>query len=388
MAKILLTDCWTRKTLSAVRSLGAEGVEVHAVTHKLLSPAIYSRYTKRYHIFPDPARYKKLYVERMLELLKNEKFDCIMPFEEASIELFMKARAEIEKYTSLPIADERTFSVADNKWETIRLAQKVGVPAPRTYRPENSNEVDEAINSIGFPLIIKPVQSSGSRGLKKVSSRQEFDQHYPAIAEKYGFPLLQECIAQEGQGMGVGLLADNGKVIVTFSYKRLREFPVNGGPSTLRESTDDPWLKEQAVRLMEALNWHGVAMVEFKNDPGDNIPKLMEINPRFWGSLDLAYVSGVNFPYLLYQLSQEKEVKQPQYRVGVRGRWLLPGDIAHFISNPNRFRLKPSFFKFFDKDTYYDDFKKGDLAGNLAVLICTGLMIFDPETWKIGVFRK
>jgi predicted ATP-grasp superfamily ATP-dependent carboligase len=388
MAKVLLTDCWTRKTLSAVRSLGAEGVEVHSVTHKRLSPAIYSKFTHKSYIFPDPVTQAQAYVEKVLELLKKEKFDCIIPFEEASIKAFMEVRSEIEKYTALPIADEKAFSLADNKWETIQLAQKLGVPAPKTFRPIDSNEVNKALDALGFPLIMKPVQSSGSRGLKKVKSKEEFETFYSSTVEKYGFPLLQECIAQEGQGMGVGVLADRGKVIVSFSYKRLREFPVNGGPSTLRESTEDPKLKEQAIKLIEALNWHGVAMVEFKNDPKDNIPKLMEINPRFWGSLHLAYVAGVNFPYLLYRLSQNMEVKQPKYAVGIRARWLLPGDIAHFIANPKRFSLVPSFFKFFDKNMYYDDFMKGDFKGNLAVVLCTGLMIFDPETWKIGVFRK
>jgi DNA-binding MltR family transcriptional regulator len=42
------------------------------------------------------------------------------------------------------------------------------------------------------------------------------------------------------------------------------------------------------------------------------------------------------------------------YKTGIRSRYLLPGDIMHFISNPERFNMKPSFFKFFDKNTKDD----------------------------------
>jgi predicted ATP-grasp superfamily ATP-dependent carboligase len=88
-------------------------------------------------------------------------------------------------------------------------------------------------------------------------------------------------------------------------------------------------------------------MVEFKVDPRDNEPKLMELNPRFWGSLALAIHAGVDFPYLLYKMAMGEEFEPVvEYKVGVRCRWLLPGDILHFFQNPKRFRLKPSFFRF------------------------------------------
>lgn len=99
----------------------------------------------------------------------------------------------------------------------------------------------------------------------------------------------------------------------------------------------------------------------------------------------MCYVSGVHFPELLYQWSMGKDVEQPAYRTGVKCRWLLPGDIAHFLANPARFSMKPSFFSF--KGMYYDDFMKGDAKGNFASVWCTLLSIFDAETWKKGLFR-
>ena len=388
MPKILVTDCWTRKTLSAVRSLGREGLVVDAVSHTRIAPGIYSSYTRRYFIVPDPKKQPELYLKKILELIQQEQYDCIMPFEESSIELFLTVRTQIEQYTRLPLPSAKAYHAANNKWEVLQLARQLNIPMPQSYRPQSQAGIDEALNALQFPVIIKPVSSSGSRGIRKVANRQQFDKEYPEVVKNYGYPVIQQCIDWQGQGCGVGVLARDGNVLADFSYKRLREFPVQGGPSTARESTADGETKQYAAKLLKALNWDGVAMVEFKRDPVTNTPMLMEINPRFWGSLDLSYVAGVNFPYLLYLFATGKEVKQPSYTTGIIGRWLLPGDMAHFLANPNRFKLRPSFFSFVNGHTYYDDFKKDDLKGNIATVLCTIAMVFDPEIWKIGVFRK
>jgi predicted ATP-grasp superfamily ATP-dependent carboligase len=388
MAKVLITDCWTRKSLSAVRSLGREGICIDAVSHTRIAPAIYSKFVHKYFILPDPKEYPDQYYFAIMKLLQENNYDCMIPFEESSIEIFLNHRTEIEKFTKTPIPSNASYHIANDKWKVLQLAKQLNIHQPLSFCPLNIDEALSVVSSLKFPIIIKPKTSSGSRGIKKVSSLQSFKKIYEDTVQKYGFPIIQECIPIEGEGCGVGVLALNGRIVTDFSYKRLREFPVNGGPSTLRESTDDIELKKYASLLMEALEWTGVAMIEFKRDPITKVPKLMEINPRFWGSLDLAYVSGINFPYLLFKLSQNQDIEQQQYKTGILCRWLLPGDIAHFIANPSRFLLKPSFFNFFNKETYYDDFKKYDCKGNIAVIICTIAMVFDPKIWRLGVFRK
>ncbi len=387
MPKVLVTDCWTRKGLSVVRSLGSENIEVFAVTHKIISPAIYSKYTKKIFIFSSPEKNKKEFQEKILALISKEKFDCLMPLEDESTLALLEIREEIEKHTVLPVGTMESYKIASNKWKTLQIAEKSGVPIPQSFYPSTDKEISEALETLRFPVVIKPISSGGSRGLKKAYNKNEFEKYYPEIRKKYGIPLIQECLRQDGQGIGVGILAEHGRVLVSFSYKRLREYPVNGGPSTLRESTDNKLIKDYSEKLIKEIGWHGVAMVEFKTDMNDNLPKLMEINPRFWGSLELASVSGINFPHLLFLLSQKKEIPLVKYNAGIRCRWLLPGDIAHFISNPERFKIKPSFFNFFEKNTFYDEFRKGDFRGNIASVLCAFLSFFDFETWKKGIFR-
>jgi predicted ATP-grasp superfamily ATP-dependent carboligase len=141
------------------------------------------------------------------------------------------------------------------------------------------------------------------------------------------------------------LAYDRGKPVAFFAHKRLREKPPSGGVSVLSESVEvPPNLYDMGRRILDHVQWHGVAMVEFKV-ADDGTPYLMEVNARFWGSLQLAIDAGVDFPWLLYQLAQAKTLKEMQsYTVGVRNRWLL-GDLLHLflvLKRDTRLQVTPT----------------------------------------------
>jgi len=145
------------------------------------------------------------------------------------------------------------------------------------------------------------------------------------------FPLLvQERIV--GPGIGIFLLRWEGRVLARFAHRRLREKPPSGGVSVYRESITPPAdALAYAEALLDALDWRGVAMVEFKRDGETGPPYLMEINGRFWGSLQLAIDAGVDFPRLLVEAAFGHAPAQPlEGRPGVRLRWLL-GDLDHLL---------------------------------------------------------
>ena len=388
MNKVLVTDCWTRKALSLVRALGKEGIEVHSISHTLISPAIYSAHSHRHYIFPLAKYNKAEFIENLLYLIKLFNFDCIIPLEESTIDILYQNQKEIENYTKLALPSKDSYNIANDKWEAIKIVKSLNIPVPDSYLANKDVDINILSKKHSFPLIIKPRKSSGSRGLRKVENAEDFIKHFSSIKEKYGIPIIQDCLPQKGQGLGVACLVENGNTKVSFSYKRLREYPVSGGPGTLNESTDDITIKAYAENLMKELKWTGVAMIEFKIDERDNSPKFMEINPRFWGSLQLSILSGINFPYLLYLQTMGKDIPEQNYTIGIKSRWLIPGDIMHFIKNPERFNLTPSFFKFWDTNTFYSQFDKNDIKGNIAVIICNVLNLFIIKRWKEGVVRK
>ena len=307
--------------------------------------------------------------------------------EDATLSLVSRNREIISQYTTVPLPSHSALQRAGNKAETIALAESIGLPVPRTVIVERANEL--RLDDLAVPVVVKPARGSGSRGLRYVDDSSQVQSVVERVLAEHGTVLVQERIPASGQGRGVALLFDtSSKPVAGFTYKRLREYPVSGGPSTLRESTHDPVLLELATRLLSALDWVGVAMVEFKVDPRDGKTKLMEINPRFWGSLELAIASGVNFPALLLKVATGEEfVPVFDYETGVRCRWLVPGDILHFMANHDRFHLSPSFFQFRAANLHYDDFAADDVGGSIGTVLASMAGLFSPHMWKVAIRR-
>ncbi len=139
------------------------------------------------------------------------------------------------------------------------------------------------------------------------------------------FPVLLQQILTVA-GLGYFALAREGAVLAEFHHRRLRELPPTGGVSVLRESIAPNAVMERAGRaLVSRLAWTGPIMVEFKRDDAGT-PRIMEINGRFWGSLQLAVDAGVDFPALLARAFRGESFPPPVVRVGVRTRY-LSGDL-------------------------------------------------------------
>jgi predicted ATP-grasp superfamily ATP-dependent carboligase len=219
---------------------------------------------------------------------------------------------------------------------------------PESYCPDGEEELHRLAATWDGPAVVKPRMSSGSRGLRFVEGREQLLDAYREVAAQYPRPVVQRQVPAEGQGLGVFALLDPGHApLAVFGHRRLREYPVTGGPSTLRESYRDEALIELSLRLLRSMKLVGVAMVEFKVDPNSGQPLLMEVNPRFWGSLELAVLAGVDVPVLYHMASLGMHVEPVlDFRKGVMCRWLWPGDLLHFLNNPRRFQLEPSFFQF------------------------------------------
>ena len=394
---VLVTDGHWRKTLAVVRSLGRKGVHVTVGERTFLNTSFFSKYCSRRMVYPSPRRYPDQFLNFIMKEIKENHYECLYPMEEETLLLLAQHRSEISKYTYLLIPDSQKIEFVRDKRSLLRFAEAHGIPIPRTiYSLENlepdmvqsrspaSNVVQglaSQLDSIPVPAVIKPRISSGSFGIAYVKRKEDFLPLYQKIHARYPFPLIQEWIPDEGGTFGFSALFDEGsKVKAAFIHKKLRMYPIQGGPSTLREGVQHSQIMELGLSLLKSLNWTGVAMAEFKVDPRDGTPKLMEVNPRFWGSLHLAIVSGVDFPYLILKMARGETVEPIlHYPTGKRCRWLLFGDILHFLNHPHRFHLDPSFFHFFDPDTPYDIISTDDPVPILGAMATFLTFLYDPE---------
>lgn len=331
--RILVTDGNTRAALAITRSLGHAGHEVRVGANTLDSLAGASRHCQARVCYPDPDRYGQAFVDFIGDYVAHEAVDVLLPVTDITTLTIDAHRARMPSGCALPFPDLDTVKTVADKAAMMALAEQLGVDIPRTLTLGSAADPAASAQNLNFPLVIKPCKSRVATETGWIYTAVSYAHDAAELQRLLGnldprvFPvLLQEKIV--GPGMGVFICANRGRVLAGFAHQRLREKPPSGGVSVLRESVAlDPLAFEFSARLLEELKWDGVAMVEFKRDVRDGRPKLMEINGRFWGSLQLAIDAGVDFPRLLID-SLERLPEQPQldYRTGVRTRWLW-GDI-------------------------------------------------------------
>ena len=371
--RVFVTDGDNRAALAVTRSLGRAGHEVFVGERRAPALAQTSKHCTRRFVYPDPTSESQAFVEFLERTVRDEHIDVLLPVSDITTFLVTRERARLGR-SAVPFADAETVALAADKVALVGTAEGLGVPVPRSQTIRNRTELPL---DLSFPLVIKPHRSraeSGGRWMSSVvsfaSTRGELQRDLAARPD-HEFPLLlQERV--EGPGLGVFALYHQGRCTALFSHRRVRERPPWGGVSVLSESVPlCPRATDYATRLLDALGWHGVAMVEFKQDRRDGTPKLMEINGRFWGSLQLAIDAGVDFPKLLVD-GVAGEIAQPaSYRVGVRNRWFwgdvdsllltLAGRTAPGTDPGSRVRAVVEFLKLGGRNLYYENPKLRDL---------------------------
>jgi predicted ATP-grasp superfamily ATP-dependent carboligase len=337
---ILVLDANQRSALAVTRSLGkSKAVNVFTADADVTSLAGYSKYSCHYLRCPSSAEQGDVFIDWIQSSISKYNFHAVFPVTEITSQLLMMNRACLGN-CRLPFADYETVMSLADKGKLHQLARSANIPVPEYRLFDNASQVNiEAVDT--FPVVIKPCLSriwvGGqwiSTTVKVVNSRGELSQALNTLPYLQQFPFMLQSFIP-GYGAGLFTLYNAGKPLAYFSHRRIREKPPRGGVSVVSESVAaNPQLREYTEKLLTAVNWHGVAMVEFRISE-QGLPFLMEVNTRFWGSLQLAIDAGVDFPYMLWQLISGDTIPVPgcfqndmqnHYRIGQRLRWLL-GDL-------------------------------------------------------------
>ena len=382
---VLITDGLWRKSLSAIRSVGKAGFRVAVMGNSYFTTGFWSRFTtyrkKAVTAEESPDEFGESLTSALIQL-RNKQKPIVFLMEDASLMWGAHHLSDLNKLCHVLLPPLHSLKTAQDKGKTIIQAQKIGIPCPRTWFPETCEDCINLL-STGKPAsyVIKPRTASGSAGVlyRLPDTKEQLGKHW----KQYGPMIVQERIPISGSGLGVSILMDRkSQCIASFAHKRLKEYPISGGPSTDRISIRAPLLIDRSIQLLKSLNWQGIAMVEWKEDPRDLKPKLLEINPRFWGSLELAIRSGVDFP-LMYALAAagEKMKSVFTYQYGIRCRWVFPGEILRFMSQPRQDRESlPQFLRGIVR--LAEEYDPQDLRGLFAALTCTSVSAFNPVYWK------
>ena len=333
-----VTDGDQRPALAITRSLGRRGVSVIVGAEQPSSLASASKYCARHVTYPSPYEQPDAFEQFVLDLAARERVDVVMPVSDVTTHLVAKNRPALVEHAATTAPPFDAFDQVSNKWALVQRAAACGIDTPRTLYVEDRSALSPLLHQIRYPAVIKPLRSRIRTsdgwlpaGVRYAQDQTELFRLYRDVDYLSNYPsLIQQRIV--GPGVGVFVLCDRGRLLAAFAHRRLREKPPSGGVSVLSESIAlDPDLVDQAMRLFGPIEWHGVAMMEFKQDCRTGRAFLMEVNARFWGSLHLAIQAGVDFPYLACQLALGERVDAPrQHTIGVKSRWLL-GDLDHLL---------------------------------------------------------
>jgi len=344
--RILITDGNERGALAAARSLVRAGHAVCVAAPTRVSLAGVSRGVQPRRLTTDPLTDPAAYAAEVGRIAQQEGSELLLPMTDPAVEAVLEHAATLPAGVALPFPDLATYRAASDKAHVLELARACGFGVPETRFIATPRDVPEAVSDACFPAIVKPHRSvvAVGRSRRKVAVTPVADSAacHRALAAlpASAFPvLLQQRIA--GIGEGFFALRWGGRAVAMFAHRRLREKPPAGGVSVYRESIAlQEGLVGAGLRLLEALDWRGVAMIECKREPATGRHVIMEVNGRFWGSLQLAIDAGVDFPSLLVRCAAGETVPEcRQYRVGIRSRWWW-GDVDHLYLRFRRSRAE------------------------------------------------
>jgi len=327
---VIVTDGEQRAALAVVRSLGAAGYRCIVTSSSRASIAGGSRFVTRAVNVPNALERPTEFADAIVGLVAAESAAVVLPIAEQSLLAILPVRARLSP-AIIPFPDLASFRALTDKERLLEEAAKLGIAIPAQEVVRDADALASLdLSKLHYPIVLKPARSVSQRA----GVRSKFSVSYACDASDLerkvralppaAFPLLlQQRVV--GPGTGIFLLLWEQKLEAQFAHQRLSEKPPSGGVSVYCESVAiDEELRDRSRALLDRFGWRGVAMVEYKRDSATGQPYLMEVNGRFWGSLQLAICA-------LGEHTQEI----PTYRVGVRSRWWW-GQVDHLVGRVKR----------------------------------------------------
>lgn len=341
----LVIDAGLRQALVATQSLGRSGLRVGtAECHELCDrrfrvPAFASRWSTWSSDLPTYYGDPDVFAKSVLAIAADRRSRVVIPSSDGSIAALRPWRRCFEEQdVVLAIASEPAVEVANDKLRTLAAASELGLSGPRTLVISGLDGGRAALAEIGYPAIIKPIQSWARSGHKSarlttgaVHNEAEAVPFLEEIYKHGGGAVIQQWVG--GARESVNIMYAGGRIVAEVAQLTYRTAPVLGGVNVVRETIPMPDdLRAGAIGLVESLGLEGYSEVEFRRD-SEGRPLIMEINARLTAGVELAVRSGVDFPSLHWRWAAGEPLQPVRgYRSGVRMRFLA-GDLEWLWEN-------------------------------------------------------
>ena len=362
---VIVTNAKSRIAYNVVKSLGQKGIPVISSDFVPIAMSFASRYSKGHFLYPSPyTQENERFIDCIIENIIRYKAKVLIPIHEETF-LIAKHKERFSNLVGLVVPEYDQILLAHNKdrWENV--ARELMISVPETFDPDDIRKTPALSKELPYPLLIKPKQGGGGWGMTQVNSQKELEQYIyqeSYFSRSWDRFYLQRKV--EGETHCVAMLFSNGGLRAKVAYKQLREYPLKNGQATLRISIDSPRAESALQMFLEHIRWHGICQADFVVDNITGIPYLIDINPRFWGSLAQGIAAGVDFPFLYYKIALDGDVAPVNgFRKDVMTRW-VGGDIRAFFpsfkESINKFDFLKKFIFPAKGKLFKDDFSLQD----------------------------
>ncbi len=337
-----VTYGWCRTAYTVVRSLGGHGVEVHVGDCSPLAMSRVSRFAKSFTRLPDFFTEPETYVEAVGRAMTEKGATVLFPCHE-DVEAVIRFRDKLPSDIHVAVPSFKDWSTAEDKLNYVEPVRSAGCPVPETHQVHSREELLHLRDTLPFPVVIKTRIGNSAKGVEIIRERSELEPAFFRLVEEYKlppdrYPTLQVFVP--GSKLGVLGVYQHGKHVSSIVFDIVRsKGAANFGTSTFRITLDDPELKANAIKAMEALNWHGVVDMDWLRDE-NGTARLIDINGRLGGATALTYISGMDMPWLWYQIAiGETDFDIPHPRAGAKARWIL-GDFLGLLDSLRKGRFR------------------------------------------------
>lgn len=340
-----MSYCWVRSTYAALVNLTRKKLNVVVTDSRSIGMCQFSRFSAKKIRYNDFLIDKNVFLQDIQKILEIEKPELYLPSHDET-EIISNNLNTFPASVKIPIPCIENLRIANDKSASQELAERCEIPTAKRINYNSPEEILQLVYS-SKKYVIRLRKGNSAKGVFYANGPAEVYQTVKSSIDNFKcstdrYPVVQEFV--QGEGWGVSCLYWEGKRIAHFTHKRLREKTETGGTSTLREHHPNEILEQMAFKILDKLEWHGLAMVEFKYDSVSKKGYFIEINPRLWGSIHLAISAGVEFPYLLYLCatqgpqSAQNYLAESHIKYPWRSRWYL-GDCIVAASNLRKLKL-------------------------------------------------
>jgi predicted ATP-grasp superfamily ATP-dependent carboligase len=321
---VLILGFIPRIILPIARSLQRHGVPVDVASFQS-APRIPSSAICESRNIPRPDLDHREFVKQLRGFIEERGHDMLIPADDWMLTAVVEHYDDLADLLQVGCPPPAITRLVLDKSATLAIAQGCGIEVPRTVRVSNSSQLQDLVGSLPFPWVVKPAQrETRTEEMKscRLRTADEVATKFPRGREFTPPMLVQEYC--EGVGVGIEMLLHQRQCMAIFQHRRLKEFPYTGGASVTAVAEEpNPSLIQSSLALLQALQWQGVAMVEYKISP-EGRAVLMEVNGRYWGTIALPISAGLDFPLYHWKLAHGEWPEIPRnYAVGTKWRWTV-----------------------------------------------------------------